>query len=216
VRTRSLHEARSPASKPHLMLPFIAAVTLTFFPYGSFFSNDSAITPPVDPQVFVKDEAAPAGVGPQSIAHEAGYRPALVESDPASAPLFTAHGAPLGITLGQWIGATGSLEISVLNANAQSVVVHCEGLSPYGAYSVFTSRSDPQATVFTPLDGAGTGNSFVADAGGSATLSVLVSPQLAPLSTIVVVFHSDGGTHGMSRGAIGITSHNQLIARVPK
>ncbi|HLN47727.1 MAG TPA: hypothetical protein VK216_05630 [Magnetospirillaceae bacterium] len=198
------------------MLAFIAAVTLTFFPYGSFFSNDSGLAPPVDPQVFVKDEAAPAGVGPQSIAHEAGYRPALVQSDPATAPLFSAHGAPLGITLGQWIGATGTLEIVALNANAQSVVVHCEGLSPYGAYSLFTSRSDPQASVFAPLDGSGAGNSFVADAGGSATTTVLVSPPLAPASTIVVVFHSDGETHGLSRGAIGITSHNQLIARVPR
>ncbi len=43
-----------------------------------------------------------------------------------------------------------------------------------------------------------------------------VSPCLTPGSeAVVLVWNSDGQTHGSSIGSPGITSHNQLIFRVP-
>jgi len=197
---------------PTASLCVLFAIAVAFSPYAPFFSSSTGTMPAVDPHVFVKDPTAIAGVGPQSIAHADGYRPALVQSDPLASPLFNAHGAPLGRTLGQWLGATGSVDLETINANAQRATVRFSGLSPYGAYSVFVQPAGQDETAFTPLDGAGVGNTFVADAGGSASLSVLVSPPLASGSAIVVVFHSDGLTHGLDFGAVGITSHIQLIA----
>jgi hypothetical protein len=197
---------------PTASLCVLFAIAVAFSPYAPFYSSSTSATPAVDPQVFVKDSTATAGVGPQSIAHAAGYRPALLQSDPAGSPLFNAHGAPLGLTLGQWLGATGSADFETINANAQSATVRFAGLSPYGAYSVFVHPPGQDETAFLPLDGAGVGNTFVADAGGSASLNVFVSPPLANGSAIVVVFHSDGLTHGLDFGAPGITSHIQLIA----
>ena len=38
--------------------------------------------------------------------------------------------------------------------------------------------------------------------------------SLFDVNAILVVYHSDGKTHGTSRGAIGVTAHHQLIAKV--
>jgi hypothetical protein len=197
------------------MLGLLAALTLAFSSYGPSFSTESAIAPPIDPQVFVKDGTAQAAIGPQSIAHDKGYRPALLTSDPPDVPLFNANGAPLGITLGRWVGANGTLDITPLNKDAETVTVRLSGLSPYGVYSVFVIAA-PQWNELSPIDGTGAGNTLQADVGGSATTSMLVSPQIAPGSSVVVIFHSDGASHGPSPGAPGVTSHAQLIASVPK
>jgi hypothetical protein len=196
------------------MLAAATAVTLTFVSHAVFFSSETKQIPRLDPQVFVRDAAAPAGTGPQSIDHDAGLRPALF-SDPGDALLFGAHAAPLGLTLKQWFAAQGTAEIVTLNANAQNVTVHFEGLSPYGVYSLFEIRYDQPATVFAPLDGVGTSNSFIADSGGGGGLTVLVTPPLTHANAIVLVFHSDGQPHGMSRGGVGVNAHSQLIVRLP-
>ena len=196
------------------MLAAATVVTLTFVSHATFFSSETKQAVPLDPQVFVKDAAAPAGAGPQFIDHDAGVRPALL-SDPPDSDLYNAQAAPLGLTLKQWLDARGTIEIEQLNPNAQNVTVHFDGLSPYGVYSLFQNRYDQQATVFSPLDGAGTSNSFVADAGGAASVTLLVTPPLGHASTIVLVFHSDGQPHGMSRGGVGVNAHSQLIVRLP-
>ena len=199
------------------MIAVLAAatvVTLTFVSHASFFSSETKQAAPLDPQVFVKDASALAGAGPQFIDHDAGLRPALL-SDPPDSDLFNAHAAPLGVTLKQWLGARGTVEIVTLNANAQNVTVRFEGLSPYGVYSLFQNRYDQQATVFAPLDGIGTSNSFMADSGGGGSLTMLVTPPLVHDNAIVLVFHSDGAPHGMSRGGVGVNAHSQLIVRLP-
>jgi hypothetical protein len=199
------------------MLALVAAataVTLTFVSHATFFSTETKQVAPLDPQVFVKDAASPAGAGPQLIDHDAGVRPALL-SDPPDTELFNAQAAPIGLTLKQWLAARGTVEIVQLNANAQNVTVHFDGLSPYGVYSLFENRSDQQGTLFVPLDGSGSSNSFIADAGGGASMTLIVAPPLSHQSTIVLVFHSDGRPHGMSQGGVGVTAHNQLIVRVP-
>ena len=192
------------------LLAATTAVTLTFVSHAAFFSTQTNQAAALDPQVFVKDATAPAGPGPQDIQHDAGLRPALI-SDPPESDLFNAQAAPLGLTLSQWLSATGTVDIVPLNANAQNVIVHFQGLSPHGVYSLFQDRDDQQATVYMPLDGVGTSNSFVADAGGSGSMTFLVTPPLSHGSAIILVFHSDGSPHGMSRGGVGINAHNQLI-----
>jgi hypothetical protein len=196
------------------MLAATFAVTLTFVSHAVFFSSETKQVPRLDPQVFVKDAAAPASTGPQSIDHDAGLRPALF-SDAGDSLLFSAHAAPLGLTLKQWLSAQGTAEIVQLNANAQNVTVHFESLSPHGVYSLFEVRYDQQAAVFTPLDGVGTSNSFIADSGGGGSVTLLVTPPLTHANAILLVFHSDGQPHGMSPGGVGVNAHSQLILRLP-
>ena len=192
----------------------IAALTVTFATHATFFSTQTNQAAPLDPQVFIKDAAVQAGSGPQDIGHSAGFRPALL-ADPPDAPLFNAQGAPLGFTLTQWLGARGNATVSPVGINADTITIVLQNLIPYAAYSLFDERFDQQPPAFVPLDGSGTGNSFVAGAGGDATVSLTVSPALTHADSIVVVYHSDGQPHGVSRGAIGITAHDQLIVRIP-
>jgi len=196
------------------LLAVATAVTLTFVSHAAFFSTQANEVAALDPQVFVKDATSPAGVGPQDIQHDAGLRPALI-SDPPDSDLFNAQSAPLGLTLNQWFSASGTVDIVPLNANAQNVIVHFQGLSPHGVYSLFENRPDQLGSVYAPLDGVGTSNSFVADAGGSASMTFLVTPPLTHGSAIVLVFHSDGSPHGMSPGGVGLDAHDQLILRLP-
>ena len=195
-------------------IALVSSLLLTFVSSGQYYSSQMPGTPAADPQVFVKDATAQAAVGLLGIAHDAGYRPALLGDSPDT-PLFSASGAPLGIVLKQWVAARGSVEIAQTSRALQTVTVRLEGLSAYGVYSLFETRGDTQLERYAPLDGAGGSNSFIADAGGSATVSVQVSPPLTHADAISVFFHSDGQSHGLSPGAPGVTAHQQLILRVP-
>jgi hypothetical protein len=95
------------------------------------------------------------------------------------------------------------------------VTMALHGLKAGGHYSVFENHFDQQPTGFTPLDGAGTRNSFVADSNGAAVVKLIAPEQMTHQNAVLVVYHSDGTPHGSERGAIGDTAHHQLIARVP-
>ena len=73
---------------------------LTFTIHAAFFSSETKQPKPVDPQVFVQDPASPAATGPQNIQHIAGVRPALIEQDAKTTPLFNGKGESLGFDLG--------------------------------------------------------------------------------------------------------------------
>jgi len=182
--------------------------------HGSFFSTETGQAAPLDPQVFEKDANAPAAAGPQGIYHVVGFRPAAL-SDAGETPLFNADGAALGFTLGRWLGANGTAQVTPAGGGAQTVTVHFQGLIPQGTYSLFENHFDQKPVGFTPLDGKGTSNSFVAGKDGSATLSVVVPSAMTHDNAILLVYHSDHQTHGMMRGTIGIDAHHQLIARPP-
>jgi len=190
----------------------VSSLVLTFVSSGSYYSSQAPGTPASDPQVFVKDAAAEAATGAEGITHDSGYRTALL-SDPGDTQLFSAQGAPLGITLRQWVGARGSVEITQSTKSLQTITVRLVGLSAYGVYSLFAF--DSKMVRYEPLDGSGGSNTFIADAGGSATVTVLVSPPLTQADAISVFFHSDGQAHGMSPGAPGVTAHQQLIVFIP-
>jgi hypothetical protein len=169
---------------------------------------------PLDPQVFVRDGAAPALVGPQGIGHVAGFRPLLL-SDPADTNLSTAKGNSLGFTSGKWLGATGHVTITPDPNGGAQIVASFKGLKPGGTYSLFENHFDTKPVSFTPLDGKGTRNSFKAKRDGSASVSVR-SPQMPTgVNAVLLVYHSDGKSHGESRGEIGVNAHHQLIAKIP-
>ncbi len=199
-----------------LWLPLAAAESLepTVVTHAAFFSQESHQPQALDPQVFVQDSSAKAGTGPQNIGHVDGYRNALL-TDPMDSPLFTAQGKRLeGFTLGSWLGARGEVTITPLKTRGAKVLVKFTGLRPRGVYSLFENHFDQKPIGFTPLDGRGTKNSFVAKADGSASITVNAPEMLTSANAVLLVYHSDGKTHGTSRGDIGVTAHHQLIAKV--
>lgn len=199
-----------------LWTPLAAAEPLepTFVTHAVFFSQESHQPQALDPQVFIQDSAAKAGTGPQNIDHVDGYRNALL-TDPMNSPLFTARGKRLeGFTLGAWLGAQGEVKITLLKPRGAKVVVKFTGLRPHGVYSLFENHFDQKPIGFTPLDGKGTKNSFVAKANGTGFITVNAPEMLTSANAVLLVYHSDGKTHGASRGDIGATAHHQLIAKV--
>ncbi|HMF20599.1 MAG TPA: hypothetical protein VKG24_00515 [Pseudolabrys sp.] len=86
--------------------------TLAFTIHAAFFSSETKQPKIVDPQVFVQDPATPAATGPQNIQHIVGVRPAFIEQDAKTTPLFNAKGESLGFDLGQWLSANGKVTIT--------------------------------------------------------------------------------------------------------
>lgn len=187
---------------------------LPFVTHAAFFSEESRQSVALDPQVFVQEANAPAATGPQNIGHVAGYRNALI-SDAPVLKLFSASGDPLNFTLGEWLGAKGQVNLTPLAGGTEKVVVTFTGLKPGGVYSLFENHFDQQPVGFTPLDGKGTENSFVAGSDGRGMLTVLAPQQLTHANAVLLVYHSDAKTYGASRGTIGVTAHHQLIVRLP-
>ncbi|MEO5590541.1 MAG: hypothetical protein ABIS03_13210 [Gemmatimonadaceae bacterium] len=191
------------------------SVELDFVPHAQFFSTEAKQQPPLDPQVFVRDATGTAGVGPQNIAHMAGFRNALL-SDPGSSAIYNAQGMPLdGFTLGSWLGAKGEVEIKSDDSGRATIEVELSGLRPNGVYTLFENHFDQQPVGFTPLDGTGAANSFVAGPNGKARFE-LTAPHIPTHdNAVLLVYQSDGKSHGTERGQIGVNAHHQLIARIP-
>jgi len=184
---------------------------LTMETHAAFFSAETKQPKPLDPQVFVRDAKAQAGTGPQGIEHAAGFRPALISESPKT-PLFNAQGKPLGFPLGKWLGARGKVHVA---ADGHTVTVRLTGLRPKGTYSLFENHFDQQPIGFTPLDGSGKTNTFVARNDGKATVTVKAPETMTHANAVLLVYHSDHQAHGTSRGQIGVNAHHELIARIP-
>ena len=189
------------------------AVRLHFKLHAWFFSNETHQVPPIDPQVFVVDPAAAAGVGPQGIRHVGGFRPAPMFG-PHDIGVYNALGKPLGFTLAAWFAGFGLVRVTPAGPGSL-VACRFRHLRANGVYSLFENHFDQRPVGFTPLDGAGRANNFVADANGSARVVVHTPAPLTYANAVLLVYHSDSKTHGMSRGEIGVTAHHQLIARLP-
>jgi hypothetical protein len=182
--------------------------------HAAFFSAEMGQSRVIDPHIFVQDAAAPEAVGPLGIKHAAGLRPAFVEEDRKAAPLYTADGKPLGMTLGEWLRGTFSMMITGTTADPRLDATF-SGLKPQGRYSLFERQSGQQTVAFKPIDGTGASNSFVAGADGTATLSIKLSRPLPSTSTVVLIYHSDDQAHGLQRGRIGYDAHH-LVMTQPK
>ncbi len=180
--------------------------------HAAFFSNETHQNPPLDPQVFVAAPDAPAATGPQGIRRSAGLRNALIGDGPAL-PIVTALGLPLDMSLGAWLGAKGQVILTPQLDGREKVTVVLSGLKPHGHYSLFENHFDQKPVGFTPLDGKGTDNNVVANAEGKAVLTTMSPTTITHDNAVLVVYHSDGKSHGKLRGDIGINAHHQLIAR---
>jgi hypothetical protein len=127
--------------------------------------------------------------------------------------VLTAAGKPLGMSLGAWLAAKGKVILRPLPGGREKVSIVLSGLKPNGRYSLFENHFDQKPIGFTPLDGSGADNSFVADANGNAVVTTVSPGVVTRDNAVLVVYHSDGKAHGRSRGDIGVDAHHQLIAR---
>lgn len=121
------------------------------------------------------------------------------------------------MTLGQWESARGQATL-VCHDGREVVQSQFRHLIPGGVYSLFVVHFAVQGVGrFTPLGAAdGSDNSFVANPAGHGATVITTAPCLTSSAEgVVLVWHSDGQTHGPSIGTPGVTSHNQLIFRVP-
>ncbi|MDU0953908.1 MULTISPECIES: hypothetical protein [Bradyrhizobium] len=185
---------------------------MSFVTHAAFFSAETKQAKPLDPQVFVKDAAAPEATGPQGIKHVAGVRPPFIEQDAKTSPLFNAEGKPLGFDLQTWLSPTGT--VSITEKDGKLVLdATFKGLKPNGSYSLFENHFDKTPITFTAMDGAGKTNSFTAGSDGSASVSVVIPELPTHANAVLMVYNSEGQTHGLERGRIGIDAHHQLIAR---
>jgi hypothetical protein len=209
--------AQTPAG-PRPMPPGVAGPaarqSLSFVTHAAFFSEETHRSPAIDPQVFVKDDAAAEGTGPQNIMHVAGLRSARVDDAP-EAKLYNAAGDSLGFTLDKWFGASGSVDIDAVAGGGTRLTLTFKRLIAFGVYSLFRATFSADGQTYVPVDGDGTTNSFTASVDGGAII-VMTSPvRLSHSDAILLVLHSDSQEHGVSRGLIGINAHEQLIARMP-
>jgi hypothetical protein len=185
---------------------------LDFDTHAAFFSSETQQKSPLDPQAFVAAPTAPAAVGPQGIKHVDGVRNALIADAPNLA-ILDASGKPLGMSLGTWLSANGKVILTPLPNGQEKVTVILSGLKPKGHYSLFENHFDQKPIGFTPLDGDGTDNNFVTDAKGKAVVTTVSPTTITHDNAVLVVYHSDGKTHGKLRGEIGINAFHQLIVR---
>ncbi len=191
-------------------------IHLGFVKHAAFFSAETHQPKTVDPHAFVSDSSAPAAVGPQNIQHVAGVRPALIEQDAKTSPLVNAKGEALGFNLEEWLAADGVVTIGPSAGGRVEISAQFNHLRPDGHYSLFENHFDQQPVGFTPLDGAGTANDFVANQNGGAQVTVVAPQALTHANAVLLVYHSDKTSHGNQRGDIGINAHHQLIARIPQ
>jgi hypothetical protein len=200
--TSSVVPSAGPDAIEHYQLLMVAA------------SAELGTNPVADPMTFMAAPGAPATVGPLSVRHVAGIAPAK-QAGPPGSPLLGADGRPLGITLGQWEKARGTVVFSCAGSKRRAKST-LRGLIPSATYSVFVVHSALAGPGrFTPWgDPAGTTNNFKASPTGTATLTNTLNGCLSNADDIIIIWHSDGKTHGKSPGKIGVDWHTSLIAGV--
>ncbi len=185
---------------------------MDFVTHAAFFSAESKQPKALDPQVFIHDAAAQAATGPQGIKHVAGVRPPLIDQDARSSMLYNAEDKPLGFDLQTWLSASGS--VTITEQGGKSLLeASFKGLKPNARYSLFENHFDKTPVSFTPMDGTGTTNSFVAQPDGSAKVSMTLPDFPTHANAVLLIYNSEGQTHGLERGRIGVDAHHQLIAR---
>jgi hypothetical protein len=179
------------------------------------YAAESGADPAIDPMTFVAAPGTAAGTGPLSVRHAVGVTPA-VQTGPPATPLLGADGASLGITLGQWEKAQGTVSFDCVGSKRRATST-LTGLLPSATYSAFvvhTALDGPGR--FTPWgDPAGTTNNFTSSATGTSTVTNALDGCDTNADDIVIIWHSDGMDHGSSPGRIGVDWHTSLIARVP-
>ena len=130
-------------------------------------------------------------------------------------------GEPLGMTLGEWLSASGNGSYSIEGDRAL-VEGNLKNLVPNGVYTVWCSRVflPPDFNIVNKPCGDDDGNENVvtADDQGNLTFSIetfiLDQTNDEAISLIALAYHSDGQTWGFDPGIFGLNSHVQVFAPI--
>jgi len=131
-------------------------------------------------------------------------------------------GSALGLTLQQWLSATGSGTYVVDGENAE-LKISFQKLVPNGVYTLWCSRLTfpPNANVVDKPCGAADGSQNVlkADSNGNAVFNLKIKALEASsketVSLLALAYHSDGKTYKEKPGDFGLNSHVQIFFIIP-
>jgi len=136
-----------------------------------------------------------------------GVRPAFIEQDAKTTPLFNAKGESLGFDLGQWLSANGKVTITPSPDGKAKISAQFSKLRPGASYSLFENHFDQQPVGFTPLDGVGKNNNFHSDKKGAGRVTLTAPQMLTHANAVLLVYHSDKTFHGEQRGEVDSQMH---------
>jgi len=165
--------------------------------------------------MFVPSAGAPAGLSDLDVPYVPGFAQ-VSELGPDDTALYGADGKALGVTLGQWKQAGGTVSFACVDSKEKASST-LTGLIPNGVYGAFeVDPSLPLDSRFTPWGAAdGSDNTFTASADGTAS-PVNTGPDCTNLPQhIGILWHSDGTSHGASSGKMGVDTHTALLADTP-
>jgi len=151
-----------------------------------------------------------------------------VRHDPFDPAALGPHpkGAPLGLTLGQWLHHAGHGRYSYADGVGK-LELSFSGLVPNGVYTLWHAfialpPTEPfSGTLDLPLGARdGSESRFVADANGRAEFVHSFTPGLEmsdvwTTSMLAIAYHSDGQTHGGVPGEFGRNAHVPLFVMLP-
>ncbi|WP_170387941.1 hypothetical protein [Ruegeria atlantica] len=151
----------------------------------------------------------------------------MTPHDPMNVDAVGPHpiGFDLGISLGDWLAASGTASYQCSDETGEISVVFT-GLVPNGLYTLWTFYmpvpfTEPFSTYDIPI-GARDGKDSVFRAGpeGSAVFELAFEPCLQGSSSQLVsglaaAYHSDGKTYGHEPGTMGDKTHVHLFAVLP-
>ncbi|MEL6482936.1 MAG: hypothetical protein AAFQ75_15925 [Pseudomonadota bacterium] len=183
--------------------------------------------------VFVERRAGAGEVWRPGPADRNFEAPLFASAEPQSHAPFDAtatgpfpKGAPLGLTLGEWYGATGEGRYTCENGEGR-LSVSFDGLVSEGVYTLwhyFVAWPPTEPFIGTydlPVGSRdGVQSVFVADAEGRATFDQTFKPCLQLTGEhlaagLAVNWHSDGQTYGVEPGDFAKNAHIQLYADLP-
>ena len=187
-------------------------------------SSNEAMGVPIG-EVFIEDGSGmlvrPRDLRPQTLAQPI-FRSAIEVPPDFLDPPFDwgpyPKGAPMGMTLGEWLAAQARGTYSVQGGKARLDLTF-EHLVPNGLYTLWCSTFTlpPNTAMDERPCGAADGseNAFTADAQGNArvTMETAAFPPPTPgkLFEIGAAYHSDGQTHGASVGQHGLNAHGHVF-----
>ena len=188
----------------------------------------------IEQDVYVEKERGSGMVSRVTVDDHAGFLDETVfttatgvSHDPMNASAIGPYdkGHDLGLTLGEWLAASGTASYACREEKGM-LSAEFSNLVPNGLYTMWTfylptPSTDPFTTYDIPIGARdGSESVFRASPSGAADFDLTFEPclqgtgsQLA--SGLAIAYHSDGKSYGHEPGSMGDKTHVHLFALLP-